>query len=74
MFLFGKQNKALTSHYLKADRIISSEFSYLFPHTSHQSACHPLQHKEKKNHLNQKNTGKEKKLAGLTRLNSDIRK
>lgn len=31
------------------------------------------QHKGKKNHLNQKNTGEEKDLTDLTRLNSDIR-
>lgn len=66
MFLSGQQNKALTSYYLEANRIISSEFSYLFRHTSHQSACHPLQiNTRKKNHLNERNTEEEKTLQIL---------
>lgn len=40
-------------YYIKANGLISSEFSYLFPHTFHQSACHPL-------HIN---TRKEKKVS-----------
>lgn len=62
-------------YYIKANGLISSEFSYLFPHTFHQSACHPLHintRKEKK-YLNQKSTGEERNLTGLTNLHSDIR-
>lgn len=75
MVLSGKQNQALTSHYLEANRIISSEFSYLFPHTFHQSACHPLQiNTRKKNSSESEKHWGGKNLTDLTKLNSDIRK
>lgn len=51
--------RLLTSYCLEANKIISREFSYLFPHTFRQSACHLLQinTKEKKSSESEKHLG-----------------